>query len=974
MHDDLDSGFRVGEWWVLPQEGSLRRHDGTRYLKPQPMALLTLLAHRGGEIVSKEEIFDSIWQGTAVEEGGLPRCISEIRSALGDDARDPRYIQTLRKRGYRLLLPVERGEQKPSDSQIAPAEDEARLEAASPRHPTRWLRLAAPGLLLIAALAITWQAARQLATGTEALATARVPPAASGQTRVAVLGVTSLSSQPATNWLAPALTEMLTTELAVHHRLRTVPVRVVEKMKEQLSISGAGNPDNAVLSRLVIGLGVDYAIQGTFLVSGTGGGGSDLRLDLKIYGDGPQIEAAVVETGTVDQLDDLVLLAGMRLRRELGAGKALANQPRLAGVPRPADPDAARLYFEGLTHLRRFESAAAIERLQRSITEDPTQPYAQLAMAQAWAGLGYDGRAAEAARTATELSDDLDSESRLWVEAEAMKVSGRWPEAIDRLRALRLIAPDNLEYGLELARAAVEAGRPSEALELLEELRDRASAGHRDPRIELGVAEATRRLSDHRRALAAATVAWELADELDARLVAAHALRLRAISLEALGQVTEADSALQEAAERFLAEGDRVFEAKCQIRLAAWLENRGDGARAEKLERSALAVFVETGNVYGEATALSRLAAHVWNGGDAAEAQRMFERSIDLLRQIGDRAGEAYALNSYAVSRAIHSAGGIVPLFEQVLAIHREVGDQDGINAALTNLGRAAVYDGRVKAAIAHLSEAAAIVRPLGLQEALAYALLNLGYARSLSGDVGGATAALAETVEIFRQTQNPRMLAESLEALAAARLAADDPDAARRFLEESLRLSEETGDGAQTASSKAMLSRALMAGEEVGAAEQAAREAVTMADESGNPLVRERARASLSEALLGAGKAQAALRLVPELDQLHESGKTPEANRARGRLTIARVLAACGELTRARELVEGVHAFATERGADGLRLEAELVGLGLEAHEGDRVAVRGRLQQLSRDASVHGMAWLARRAAHMADSPGNPG
>ena len=955
MHD-LESGFRVGEWWVFPEEGSLRRQEERRHLKPQPMAVLTLLAQRGGEIVSKQHIFDSIWAGAVVEDGALPRCISEIRSALGDDAREPRYIQTLRKRGYRLLLPIEL----------------ARRADPSPRLRPRagWQPLAAVGLLLAAALAISWLAGRRLTTGAEALATGASPTGAGPPRPVtaAVIGVTGLSSHPETRWLEPALTAMLTSELAVSDRLRTIPPGIVERMQQQLSIRSAHGSAGEMLARLRDSLGADHLILGTFLVTDSADGPSELRLDLKVYGNRRRIEAAVIETGTVDQLDDLVLLAGLRLRRELGAGAGLANQPSLAGTPRPADAAAARLYFQGLIHLRRFEVAAAIELLQRSTSADPSQPHAYLALARAWSDLGYDTRAGEAARTAVALSEELPREDRLWTEAEDHRIAGRWPEAIERLRELRLVASDNLEYGLELARRQLDAGRPDDAMQTLRELRERAGTGHSDPRIELAAGAAARLLGDHRRALAETTVARELADALAAPLVAAQALRQQAISFEALGRVAEAEAALQAAIERFAAAGDRSSEAHCRTRLAAWLENRGEVARAEALERSALQVFEEIQNRAGEAITLSRLAAHVWNAGEQAEAERMFRRSIDLLREIGDRTGEARVLNSFAVSRASHSAGPAAPLFGQALAIYREIGDQDGISTALINLGRCALLQGELQAALAHLGEAEVTLRRLGLPEGMAIALFNLGYARLLASDVEGATVALEEVIEIFRDTGSWRMLGRSLEALARARLAADDLAAARRFAEESLLLGEQQGHQPQVASSQIVLARILWSRGELAAAEAAAREAVAAADDSGYDTVRERALANLSETLLEAGKPLLARRVVGELATLPGSGML-SIRRARTELKIARVLAATAEPTRARELAEAVRVYALEKGAEGLRMEAELVGLELECQRGNAAAARRRLQELRLEADARGLAWLARRAARLSES-----
>ena len=99
--------FTLGDWLVLPGVDRLRRGEETVKLRPQLMDLLICLASRPGETLTKEEIFDAVWPGQYVVESGLGRCIAEVRQVLGDTARnDSRYIETIPKRGYRLIAPV----------------------------------------------------------------------------------------------------------------------------------------------------------------------------------------------------------------------------------------------------------------------------------------------------------------------------------------------------------------------------------------------------------------------------------------------------------------------------------------------------------------------------------------------------------------------------------------------------------------------------------------------------------------------------------------------------------------------------------------------------------------------------------------------------------------------------------------------------------------------------------------------------
>lgn len=101
--------LRFAAFELDARSGQLRKEGQVVKLAPQPFKLLTLLAQHSGEVVTREEIHGQIWcDGTFVDfDQGLNFCIRQIREALGDDAGSPRYIETLPRRGYRFLMPVE---------------------------------------------------------------------------------------------------------------------------------------------------------------------------------------------------------------------------------------------------------------------------------------------------------------------------------------------------------------------------------------------------------------------------------------------------------------------------------------------------------------------------------------------------------------------------------------------------------------------------------------------------------------------------------------------------------------------------------------------------------------------------------------------------------------------------------------------------------------------------------------------------
>jgi len=98
--------IRVGDWTVRPSLNRLERDGRFVKLEPRAMEVLVYLASRAGEVVSADELIDAVWAGRVVGDGAIYQSINQLRHALTDDTDDVRYIQTIRKRGYRLVAPV----------------------------------------------------------------------------------------------------------------------------------------------------------------------------------------------------------------------------------------------------------------------------------------------------------------------------------------------------------------------------------------------------------------------------------------------------------------------------------------------------------------------------------------------------------------------------------------------------------------------------------------------------------------------------------------------------------------------------------------------------------------------------------------------------------------------------------------------------------------------------------------------------
>jgi DNA-binding winged helix-turn-helix (wHTH) protein len=113
MHTALDVArpelreFRVDGWLVQPELNLLVRGERSIRVRPQLIDVMACLAVRPGAVVTKDQMLAVVWSDRHVCVTGIARCVAELRRILSDDARRPRIIETISKRGYRLMAPVE---------------------------------------------------------------------------------------------------------------------------------------------------------------------------------------------------------------------------------------------------------------------------------------------------------------------------------------------------------------------------------------------------------------------------------------------------------------------------------------------------------------------------------------------------------------------------------------------------------------------------------------------------------------------------------------------------------------------------------------------------------------------------------------------------------------------------------------------------------------------------------------------------
>ena len=217
------AGLRIGEWRANPATNELTREGASVRLEPKVMDVLVRLAQRPGEVVTRDELFDAVWPGVVVGDEALTQSIIKLRRALGDDSRAPSYIETISKRGYRLIAPVQ--------------------PDAEPTHvPTRRRPWALAGVV-----------AGVLAVAAVALHFARAPPAPDAAEAkepwigVAVLPFTAAGSGDAQAHLAHGIGESLMTDLGRLADLRVIRASGTAPAGARYVVSGTVQREGAVL-------------------------------------------------------------------------------------------------------------------------------------------------------------------------------------------------------------------------------------------------------------------------------------------------------------------------------------------------------------------------------------------------------------------------------------------------------------------------------------------------------------------------------------------------------------------------------------------------------------------------------------------------------------------------------------------------------------------------------------------------------
>jgi len=208
----------VGDWWVDPAANEVGRDGAPTRIEPKAMEVLTVLAAHAGHVVSRDALLSEVWPGVIVGDEALTQTIIKLRKALRDNPRAPAYIETIAKRGYRLVAPVRSVETE------APAETPSR-DAAPPGRPVgvrplRWLGLAAAAAIAVAVAVYLLHANREVAGGASPTEPADLQQTA--PITVMVMPFESLGANAEQAYLAQGIGSDLMTDLSRLSDLRVV--------------------------------------------------------------------------------------------------------------------------------------------------------------------------------------------------------------------------------------------------------------------------------------------------------------------------------------------------------------------------------------------------------------------------------------------------------------------------------------------------------------------------------------------------------------------------------------------------------------------------------------------------------------------------------------------------------------------------------------------------------------------------------
>lgn len=531
---------------------------------------------------------------------------------------------------------------------------------------------------------------------------------------LALLPISNLTGEPDAAWIGLAMTEVLFTELSFGGLHRLVPLHQVDEALMELGLDEQTTFQSADFRRLQRRLGIQRVVVGSYSRTFEDLGGL-LRVDLRLVDvEGDAMLANHGATATETQIVELALRVGEAFRRELSVDGLPPEEVLAVRGVLPSDPEAARLYVEGMAQLRRLDLSEARRLLTEALEEDPTHPMPYAALSEVLWKLGFETRARAEIIKAVERMGGLGARGQQEIQARAAKYEHRLDDAIPLLEALVRSEPDRLDYHVDLIEAQIGRGAHTEAQVALAETRRLPSP-----------------LGEH-----------PILDHLEARVY------------QGMGQYQD-----QQRLARTAAEKAEIIEAMALVaaaRLSEAIASRNLGetqAEAVAVER-ARALYQDLGNRSGTARCLQHLGNSQYRRGDFQGSKRLLLRSKELYEEIGHdlNVGSISLTLAYIEYYQGNSEGGISGL-KKAVAWFRGAGNDKYLGDALTNLGGLLLMQGRLHEASTHYLDALELYSSLRNRSRMAVILNNIGEIEFFRGELDGSQTRLKEAQAISRET-----------------------------------------------------------------------------------------------------------------------------------------------------------------------------------------------------------------------------
>lgn len=391
----MDGDFRVGPWLVQPSLNTISRDGAKVQLEPKVMEVLVCLAQHSGETLAKEKLIQAVWAETFVTDDALKRCIFQLRQAFEDDAHQPRIIETIPKRGYRLIAPVSR------DGAAAIAAPAARETAGISVHNRKLvLAVAASALAILVAggLFWRWRQPRRL-TQKETLVLGDF----ANLTGDAVFDVT-LRQGLAVQLEQSPLLNLLSSE-QIHQTLRMMGQKANVRLTPEIGREVCQRTNSAA------------ALEGSIALIGTR---YDVILRAVDCASGDALASAEAQANDKSHVLDALGSVASQMRRKLGEslGSVQKYNVPLAQATTPS-LEALQAYSRGLQTVDQTgDFAEAVSFFQRATELDPNFAMAYLYLGDAYETLGDIVSTAKHLRKAFELRAGVSELERLAIEGD----------------------------------------------------------------------------------------------------------------------------------------------------------------------------------------------------------------------------------------------------------------------------------------------------------------------------------------------------------------------------------------------------------------------------------------------------------------------------------------------------------------------------------------------------------------------------